>query len=86
MGWPKQPGQDAEAHLRLAQRHLELVQEKKALERDNAELRAALDNLCRAVRNISVTGWSQDTYLDAHGLLAPVQAGEALLRRGEEVE
>ena len=32
MGYPKQPGQDAEAHRRLAERHVELLQERDKLQ------------------------------------------------------
>jgi hypothetical protein len=38
---PKQPGQDAEAHRQLAMRHLEALQEIKALKAAHASLKDA---------------------------------------------
>jgi hypothetical protein len=44
MGYPKQPGQDAEAHRRVTEKTLALSERVKDLEAENAKLRQVLDN------------------------------------------
>lgn len=67
MSYPKQPGQDGEAHRELASRNLVLLQE-------NASLRSELDRKSRALLaalEVVEAAVSADDVIDAHRNTCP---------------